>query len=82
MTVSVYWRDVFERVATTAGYTGIVAMVGDLLGAVNVTMPEVFGASTSGALLALAGTWFARFVGDRNTASLDPEITYGKHHRA
>jgi hypothetical protein len=74
-----YWRDVVERVLTTAGYTGIVAMLGDLVGAVNVSLGEAGGASVGGALLAFLGSLLARKVGDPQTAAFDGPP--GKHAR-
>lgn len=78
---SVYWRDVVERVLTAAGYTGLAAMLGDAVDAVNVSILETGGASAIGGTLAFIGTLVARFIGDRQTASLDPKVVYGKHHR-
>lgn len=79
--MKVYWRDVVERALTTAGYTGVLAVVGDVVDAVNVSIAEAGAASLGGAVLAFLGSLIGRHIGDQNTASLDPAVTYGKHHR-
>ena len=54
-------------------------LLADLVGAVNITLPDVGGASLGGAVLAFLGSLLARQVGDKETASFDPKP--GKHAR-
>lgn len=74
MFTKVFWRDTFERMCSTAAQAALLVLGADAIDALRADWETVGGFALGGAVLALLKALGAKQIGDRQSASLDPEI--------
>ena len=74
MLSKLFWRDAVERAVSTGAQSALLVLGADQLNALTADWVDVGGFALGGAALSLLKSLAAaKFVGDNESASLDPE---------
>lgn len=74
MLTRLFWRDAAERALSTAAQSALLVIGADQFNALTLDWQNLAGFAAGGAVLSLLKSLAAgKFVGDNQSASLDPE---------